>query len=177
MNSNIGERSTSQIVDAINSSKCFETSSLALYNNNNLDLMSTEKISCEVSSLLSPSPTSSSSSSSSSSLTDYNKNNNNNYDNERKSTLSNIRSGDEAKERARPKASKSPTTNQHVAFCNYIDEPEEKRKKYLTAKYGQHQMALIKKRLQVEMWLYEKLQDLSKNQVGSYFINVWLFLM
>lgn len=35
---------------------------------------------------------------------------------------------------------------------------ENDRKKYLTAKYGQHQMALIKKRLNVELWLIEELQ-------------------
>ena len=34
---------------------------------------------------------------------------------------------------------------------------ENDRKKYLTAKYGQHQMALIKKRLNVELWLIEEL--------------------
>jgi protein phosphatase 1 regulatory subunit 14B len=37
---------------------------------------------------------------------------------------------------------------------------ENDRKKYLTAKYGQHQMALIKKRLNVELWLIEELQIL-----------------
>ncbi|XP_076441813.1 uncharacterized protein LOC143280919 [Babylonia areolata] len=33
----------------------------------------------------------------------------------------------------------------------------EKREKYLTAKYGAHQMLLIKKRLAVEMWVFEEL--------------------
>ena len=30
----------------------------------------------------------------------------------------------------------------------------------MTAKYGAHQMALIRKRLRVEMWMYERLQEL-----------------
>lgn len=43
------------------------------------------------------------------------------------------------------------------------DEGENSRKKkYLTAKYGQQQMNLIKKRLKVEMWLHEQLQELAK---------------
>jgi len=46
------------------------------------------------------------------------------------------------------------------------DEDEEagesRKKKYLTAKYGQQQMNLIKKRLKIEMWLYEQLQELAK---------------
>lgn len=41
-------------------------------------------------------------------------------------------------------------------------ESPGRKKKYLTAKYGQQQMNLIKKRLKVEMWLYEQLQDLAK---------------
>jgi len=39
-------------------------------------------------------------------------------------------------------------------------EVKEKREKYLTAKYGSHQMSLIRKRLSVEMWLYDELQKL-----------------
>lgn len=42
------------------------------------------------------------------------------------------------------------------------DEGDSRKKKYLTAKYGQQQMNLIKKRLKIEMWLYEQLQDLAK---------------
>ena len=37
---------------------------------------------------------------------------------------------------------------------------EKKREKFLTAKYGAHQMALIRKRLRVEMWMYERLQEI-----------------
>lgn len=40
------------------------------------------------------------------------------------------------------------------------DELQDRKKKYLTAKYGPHQMSLIKKRLRVEMWMYEQLQHL-----------------
>ena len=49
----------------------------------------------------------------------------------------------------------------HVSFINKNKEEEkEKRQKYLTAKYGQHQMMLIRKRLAVEDWLYEQLRNL-----------------
>merc|ERR1712127_1077103 len=39
-------------------------------------------------------------------------------------------------------------------------ESEKKREKFLTAKYGTHQMALIRKRLRVEMWMFDQLQML-----------------
>ena len=42
------------------------------------------------------------------------------------------------------------------------DEGDSRKKKYLTAKYGQQQMNLIKKRLKIEMWLCEQLQELAK---------------
>lgn len=40
----------------------------------------------------------------------------------------------------------------------------EKREKYLTAKYGAHQMLLIKKRLAVEMWIFEELGRLYRKE-------------
>ncbi|XP_052766349.1 protein phosphatase 1 regulatory subunit 14C-like isoform X2 [Mya arenaria] len=43
---------------------------------------------------------------------------------------------------------------------NKREEEKEKRHKYLTARYGQHQMMLIRKRLSVEDWLYESLRDM-----------------
>ncbi|XP_026475773.1 protein phosphatase 1 regulatory subunit 14B-like, partial [Ctenocephalides felis] len=45
---------------------------------------------------------------------------------------------------------------------NFTDKGEvkERREKFLTAKYGSHQMSLIRKRLAVEMWLYDELQKL-----------------
>lgn len=54
----------------------------------------------------------------------------------------------------------SPKSSLHVNFDTDKDELQERKKKYLTAKYGQHQMSLIKKRLRVEMWMYEQLQFL-----------------
>ncbi|XP_026744951.1 protein phosphatase 1 regulatory subunit 14B-like [Trichoplusia ni] len=47
----------------------------------------------------------------------------------------------------------------HVNFSDK-GEVKERREKFLTAKYGSHQMALIRKRLAVEMWLYDELQKL-----------------
>lgn len=47
----------------------------------------------------------------------------------------------------------------HVNFKEK-GEIKEKREKFLTAKYGNHQMSLIRKRLAVEMWLYEELKKL-----------------
>lgn len=53
----------------------------------------------------------------------------------------------------------SPKGVNHVNF-DTKEKHVEKREKYLTAKYGQHQMLLIKKRLAVEMWLFEELSRL-----------------
>lgn len=50
-------------------------------------------------------------------------------------------------------------TGLHVNFTEKV-EVKEKREKFLTAKYGAHQMSLIRKRLAVEMWLLEELQKL-----------------
>lgn len=47
----------------------------------------------------------------------------------------------------------------HVNFSDK-SEVKERREKFLTAKYGNHQMSLIRKRLAVEMWLYEELKKL-----------------
>lgn len=45
----------------------------------------------------------------------------------------------------------------------------DRHKKYLTAKYGQHQMSLIKKRLKIEMWMHDELLALARRleSVGS----------
>jgi hypothetical protein len=53
-----------------------------------------------------------------------------------------------------------PKSLMHVNFNTEKGELTDRKKKYLTAKYGQHQMNLIKKRLRVEMWMYEQLQSL-----------------
>jgi len=47
----------------------------------------------------------------------------------------------------------------HVNFNN-VGEVKEKREKFLTAKYGSHQMNLIRKRLNVEMWIYDSVHNL-----------------
>ncbi|XP_065155910.1 protein phosphatase 1 regulatory subunit 14C isoform X2 [Atheta coriaria] len=54
----------------------------------------------------------------------------------------------------------------HVNFKEK-GEVKEKREKFLTAKYGNHQMSLIRKRLAVEMWLYEELKKLYETKVDS----------
>jgi hypothetical protein len=53
--------------------------------------------------------------------------------------------------------------NQHsnsnnVKFTGFHTEKIDEREKYLTAKYPNHQMALIKKRLKVEFWIDDKLK-------------------
>jgi protein phosphatase 1 regulatory subunit 14B len=54
----------------------------------------------------------------------------------------------------------------HVSFNHKNKEEEkDKRQKYLTAKYGQHQMMLIRKRLAVEDWLFDQLRELYDCQV------------
>ncbi|XP_014360818.2 protein phosphatase 1 regulatory subunit 14B, partial [Papilio machaon] len=54
----------------------------------------------------------------------------------------------------------------HVNFSDK-GEVKERREKFLTAKYGSHQMALIRKRLAVEMWLYDELQKLYESAEGG----------
>lgn len=60
--------------------------------------------------------------------------------------------------------SSSSPSNHKVNFSTPSDRESEKEKKqkYLTAKYGQHQMQLIKKRLKIEDWIYEELRKLYK---------------
>ena len=62
----------------------------------------------------------------------------------------------------------------HVNFSEK-GEVKERREKFLTAKYGSHQMSLIRKRLAVEMWLYDELQKLYEPTVSDliYFIISW----
>lgn len=58
------------------------------------------------------------------------------------------------------RAERSPAkAGLHVNFSDK-SEVKERREKFLTAKYGNHQMSLIRKRLAVEMWLYEELKKL-----------------
>ncbi|CAH2075817.1 unnamed protein product, partial [Iphiclides podalirius] len=73
---------------------------------------------------------------------------------------------------AQPHAALSPTERSpakaglHVNFSDK-GEVKERREKFLTAKYGSHQMALIRKRLAVEMWLYDELQKLYETPVSD----------
>ena len=60
-----------------------------------------------------------------------------------------------------PATIKAPATpSKTVAFKMSAGVSEREREKFLTAKYGAHQMALIRKRLRVEMWMYERLHEL-----------------
>lgn len=68
------------------------------------------------------------------------------------------------------KPDKSVKTGLRVNFTEK-GEVKERREKFLTAKYGSHQMNLIRKRLAVEMWLYEELQKLSTAAVSI----PWIF--
>lgn len=54
--------------------------------------------------------------------------------------------------------------NLHVEFAP-LGEVKERKEKYLTAKYGAHQMSLIRKRLGVEMWMFDQLQTLYPSPV------------
>ena len=58
-----------------------------------------------------------------------------------------------------------PATPNKVVNFSTGKEPGKTREKYLTAKYGSHQMSLIRKRLKVEMWMYDKLQEICNIQV------------
>ena len=61
----------------------------------------------------------------------------------------------------------TPNPTSPSKAVNFTTNPsgEKKREKYLTAKYGAHQMALIRKRLKVEMWMFDQLQELCESQV------------
>ena len=59
----------------------------------------------------------------------------------------------------------NPTSPNKAVNFSSSPSGEKKREKYLTAKYGAHQMALIRKRLKVEMWMFDQLQELQESQV------------
>ena len=50
--------------------------------------------------------------------------------------------------------------NTNVKFIGFFENKIDEREKYLTAKYPNHQMALIKKRLKVEFWIDEQMKHL-----------------
>jgi len=60
--------------------------------------------------------------------------------------------------------SSTPGTPSKTVNFNASQDTEKKREKFLTAKYGAHQMALIRKRLRVEMWMYDQLQTLYSSE-------------
>jgi protein phosphatase 1 regulatory subunit 14B len=68
----------------------------------------------------------------------------------------------------------------HVNFSEK-GEVKERREKFLTAKYGSHQMSLIRKRLAVEMWLYDELQKLYEPSVSAfiffYFSHLHIYIL
>ena len=68
-----------------------------------------------------------------------------------------------------------PIINLEKLKVNFNDEQnDEKKNKYqLTAKYGLDQMSLIRKRLNVENWMYDTLKELCVSSVHSliYLIN------
>ncbi|XP_074650161.1 protein phosphatase 1 regulatory subunit 14C-like [Tubulanus polymorphus] len=51
---------------------------------------------------------------------------------------------------------------------NNSKRDEEKRKKFLTAKYDEHQLNLIKCRLEVESWIWDELRILYDSEDDSY---------
>ena len=59
----------------------------------------------------------------------------------------------------------SPNNNGNVKFSTHVKEKIDEREKYLTAKYPNHQMLLIKKRLKVEFWIDEQLKHLFEIKV------------
>jgi protein phosphatase 1 regulatory subunit 14B len=68
------------------------------------------------------------------------------------------------------KASSAPSTPNKTVNFKITPVNEKEREKYLTAKYGAHQMALIRKRLKVEMWMFDQLQKLYSSEVRYSFI-------
>jgi len=60
-----------------------------------------------------------------------------------------------------------PSTPSKTVNFSTGQDTEKKREKFLTAKYGAHQMALIRKRLRVEMWMYDQLQTLYSEEEST----------
>lgn len=58
---------------------------------------------------------------------------------------------------------KSPNTR-HAHFPVNVGQETKKNEKILTIRYGKNQMALIRKRLRVEAWLYDSLELLAQEQ-------------
>lgn len=87
-------------------------------------------------------------------------------------SLASTYSNSSAKPSSAVSGNRSPAkSGLHVNFTEKV-EVKEKREKFLTAKYGAHQMSLIRKRLAVEMWLLEELQKLYDLPKVSYNLNI-----
>ena len=65
-----------------------------------------------------------------------------------------------------PGKKSAPSTPSKAVNFTANPDGEKHREKYLTAKYGAHQMALIRKRLKVEMWMFDQLQELCESEVS-----------
>ena len=72
------------------------------------------------------------------------------------------------------KTKSAPSTPNKTVNFKITPVNEKEREKFLTAKYGAHQMALIRKRLKVEMWVFDQLQKLYTSEVIYKFI-FWTF--
>lgn len=77
------------------------------------------------------------------------------------SASSRLNNGSSSSSNNSPNHLQPSTPNKRVNFGGKSPSEERKREKFLTAKYGAHQMALIRKRLRVEMWMYDQLQKLN----------------
>jgi len=60
----------------------------------------------------------------------------------------------------------NPSKSIENKSVNFPGNPggEKKREKFLTAKYGAHQMGMIRKRLKVELWMFDQLQILCQEE-------------
>ena len=65
----------------------------------------------------------------------------------------------------------TPSTPNKTVNFRISPVNEKEREKYLTAKYGAHQMALIRKRLKVEMWMFDQLQTLYTSEASYSFLS------
>jgi len=63
------------------------------------------------------------------------------------------------------------STSKHAHFTPPKKE-ENERKRVLTMKYGKQQIELIRKRLRVEAWLVEALEELYSNDDASPLIDI-----
>lgn len=65
-----------------------------------------------------------------------------------------------------PASKGSPQEPTKIVDFDLKDQLKENKTKFLTAKYGEHQKNLIKKRLNVEMWIFDELRKLYNTEVS-----------